>query len=161
MKNMYRVCLTISAFLLAAGLLTAGSVNACMDHYFFGQGNNSFFHGSNTASRFVSAASKNKVFKVKHSSAKVAVIGESTNLDVSYEIPPASKGVKLEFAANEKVDVIDQNIAIDDQSGTVTARFKPLAKGLNIITVTVSGEHEGEEYQYSSRVYVSTKAAKS
>ena len=139
--------------------LLAGHAQACMDHYFYQQGQGGFFKGSNTAHRMMRTPAKEKIFKIKHPAAAVAVVEEDTNLKVNYKLPPSAKNVSLHFAATSKLELLDSEIDLTDQEGSVTARFRAHKKGVDIITVTVSGEHKGEVLTYSSKVYISAKAS--
>jgi len=140
--------------------LMAFQVDACMDHYSYQRGYSaSFFSDSRPASTMSNLALKKKVFKVKHPPATVVVIDEDSSLKIDYDLPPESKNVSLQFVATRNVELIDQDIFLTEKNGTATARFRVRQKGSDTITVTVSGEHEGEVVSYSSKIYINAKPA--
>jgi len=144
--------------LLSVSLLPV-QANACMDHYFYEQGNTGLFKGSNRGPGMRNFSIKKKIFKVKHPSATVVVIDEDSNLKIDYDLPPESKNVSLQFVATSNVELLNQDIQLTELNGTATARFRVKQKGFDTITVTVSGEHEGEALSYSSKVYINAKPA--
>jgi len=151
-----------SLAVIGANLMFLGlSAQACMDHYFYDRGNYSLSPGANAYSRMVRPVVKEKVFKVKHPATTIAIIDEDTNLDVKYELPAESKNVSLAFKGSKNVELLDDRFTLSEENGTITARFRVKQKGVDTITVTVSGEHEGEMLTYSSKVYIGSKAASS
>ena len=147
----------ISALIVSS--LMASVAHACMDHYFYQRGNNALFGNSDAMARLNRPAAKPKVFKVKHPGATVAIVDKDHQINVDYKLPADSTNVSLQFSATNNVQLVDEEIKLTDSDGTVTAKFRVKKKGIDTITVTVSGEHGGETLSYTSRVYVSTKAA--
>ena len=138
--------------------LIAVQANACMEHYAYGGGYNSgFFSGSKAPARVKFQPAKKKVFKVQHAPAAVVKIDEDSNLEISYDLPQTSKNVSLQLEATDNVELLDQDIQLTELNGTANARFRVKEKGLDTITVTVSGEYEGEVLTYSSKVYVNAR----
>jgi len=158
---MFKITVVLSAFVGLA--LLAPQANACMEHYYYDQGGSSgLFGGSRPAYRMTKQTVKEKVFKVKHAPATVVVIDEDSNLKIDYDLPPASNNVSLKFAVtSSNVELLDENIQLTDLSGTATARFRVKEKGIDTITVTVRGEHEGQILSYSSKIYINAKQAAS
>jgi len=153
---MFKNILVLGTFLALS--LLAAQVNACMDHYYYEPtGNGSFFNSSRASSRIMSPTAK--VFKVKHVPATVVVIDEDSDFKIDYDLPPTSKNVSLQLVAGGNVELLDNDIQLKDLNGTATARFRVTQKGIDTITVTVRGEHEGEVLSYSSTMYINAKPA--
>ena len=150
----------VSSTILALSLLTP-QANACMEHYAYDQGFNSgsIFSGSRTAVKVRSLPVQEKVFKVKHPIATIVVIDENSDLKIDYDLPEMAKNVSLQFAATRNVELMEDDIQLTDLNGTATTRFRVKQKGVDTITVTVSGEHEGEVISYSSKIYINAKEA--
>jgi len=147
--------------LLTLALLTP-QAKACMEHYGYEQGgfnSGSIFGSSRTAVRVRSLPVQEKVFKVKHPIAAVVVIDQDSDLKIDYDLPEMAKNVSLQFAATSNVELMQDDIQLTDLNGTATTRFRVKQKGVDTITVTVSGEHEGEVISYSSKIYINAKAA--
>lgn len=154
---MFKNICSLSALL---GLfLVANQANACLDHYYGDGGNAGFFSGSQGLANIKKLPKKPQVFRVKHPRATLVVTNEDTKFDIDYDLPPEAKNVSLQFTANENVEILDQDIELKELNGTATARFRVKRKGVDIITVTVSGEHEGEVLSYSSTIYINAKPA--
>ena len=154
---MYKKIYGLSTLLSLA--LVAGQAHACLDHYYGDGGSAGFFQSSQGVSNIKNLPKKEQLFKVKHPRATLVVINEDTKFDIDYDLPPKAKNVSLQFTANENVEILDQDIELKDLNGTATARFRVMKKGVDIITVTVSGEHEGEVLTYSSTIYINAKPA--
>ena len=150
-----KICIASAS--LSIALLT-GQANACLDHY-YGDGGNGGFFNSAGASAIKNLPKPEKIFKVKHPRATLVTTNEDANIEIDYDLPPEAKNVSLQFTANENVEMLDQDIELEGLNGTATARFRVKEKGVDIITVIVSGEHEGEVLSYSSTVYINAKPA--
>ncbi len=148
----------ISSAALSLSLLGT-QANACLDHYYGDGGNGGFFNSSQGAAALRNLPKKEKIFKVKHPRATLVTTNEDANIEIDYDLPPKAKNVSLQFTANDNVEMLDQDIELEGLNGTATARFRVKEKGVDIITVTVSGEHEGEILSYSSTVYINAKPA--
>lgn len=155
---MYKnICVLSTALSLC---LLSAQANACMDHYFYEQGNQAgLFSGSRAMSRMKRPSAQEKVFRLKHAPATVVIIDKDANLKIDYDLPPESLNVSLRFSTNNNVEMLDQDIVLNGLNGTANARFRVKKTGIDTITVTVSGEHEGQFLSYSSKIYINAKPA--
>jgi hypothetical protein len=143
------LCLTLSLF--------ATHANACADHFYLNPDEAGFFAGA--LIKMAGLAPPEQAFKVKHPPLSAVVIGEHSEITIKYKRPWFSKNVRVHFAGTKNVELLDEEIALTDYQGAVTARFRLKGKGFDAITVTVSGEHKGEILRYSSRVNVMARHA--
>ncbi|MEO0368660.1 MAG: hypothetical protein AAF197_07725 [Pseudomonadota bacterium] len=143
--------------LVFSTFLASTTASACMEHYMFEQGRTGFSQYTSVYSSLPKP--KPKLFIVKHPSIAIAVVDKEQELSVKYDLPLDAKNVSLSFSSNQNIDVLDETIELDDSNGVVTARFRPLMSGVNMITVTVAGEHAGEQLSYASKMYVRSQAA--
>lgn len=165
--NMSKKTCVLTAFLSLS--LLAAHANACMDHFSFDQGSaglfgfsNGFNNGAHTGFGAKPLPIKEKTFRVKHQSVAVVVIDEDSNLVIDYDLPPEAKNVSLQFTATDNVELLDENIELTGLNGTVNARFRVKQESVvDRVTVTVSGEHEGEVLSYTSQLYINAKPATS
>ncbi len=145
---MAKSILTVSLYL--AALLLANTASACFYHYGGG------FAGGNMPGA-AALAMPEKRFKVNHPSTTIAVIGEEAELSIEYDRSDVSENVRIQVSGTANVEVLDQDIELMALTGEVKARFRLTGKGYDMITITISGDHEGENLSYSSRVFVRAK----
>ena len=98
-----------------------------------------------------------KVFNLKHSPTALSVLGEEAVIAVEYYRPNLSKNARIKLAGTSNIELIDHEIDLVDSKGEITARYRLTGKGYDVITITISGEQNGENHSYSSRVYVMAK----
>ena len=146
----------ITAVSLYLGMsLLANYASACFFHY--GQGYGGF--SGDQANPTAAFTAPEKIFSVKHPPTAVAIINEYSEITLEYDRPITSKNVSIQLTGSANVELLDQNIELIDFSGEITARFRLTGKGFDVITITVTGEHNGDSLRYSSRVYVRAKQA--
>ena len=159
MKNPKQLLMTSLLTSLLASSSVFVTAQACMEHYGYGFGGNhgGFFNYSSNISDINELAKDVKVFKVNHPSAAVAEVQKEETLELDYELPLESENVQLTLSATNNITMIDQVFDLKEQSGKVVARFLARKKGINAITVTIAGEHEGERLSYTSELYIKAK----
>ena len=154
MKNSRRMT---AIFLVSS--LSSYPAQSCMEHYGYGFGGNhgGFFNYSSNIADINELAKDVKVFKVNHPSAAIAEVQKEETLELDYELPLESENVRLTLSATNNITMIDQVFDLKQKSGKIIARFLARKKGINAITVTIAGEHEGERLSYTSELYIKAK----
>ena len=132
--------------------LASTRVLACGAHMYIDPNNLGFFGGA--VVRMAGLAPPEPVFELEFPSMAKAVIGEESEVVVNYSRPFFSKNVRLELKGTSNVQLHLKEILLEERKGSVTIPYQLTGTGFDQITLTVSGEHKGENVRESGRIYL-------
>ena len=136
-------------------MLGSQQAYACAAHLGFNPDDYGFVGGA--LIRMAGLAPQEPTFKIHHLPTTVVDIGEDAYFMIQYERPARAKDVKLSLSASKNIELIDKEFTLQEQSGTIQARFRLNDKGYNSIALTISGEHKSETVVQNSKIFVGAK----
>ncbi len=144
------------AFILAltCGYLPLVTLNASACGFHMGFNPNDMGFVSGALARMGGLTPREPLFKLKHPAMALGAIGETNEILVNYSAPAMARNVRLKLAGTRNIELAEDVISLDDQSGTVSIAYTLAGSGYDSITVEIIGEHDGETVRQVARIYV-------
>ena len=83
-----------------------------------------------------------------------AVIGEMSEVEVTYSRPFFSENVRLVVTGTKNVELPTEELTLEERDGTLTIPYQLTGTGFDQLTLKVSGEHKGKVVTETRRIYL-------
>ena len=149
---MFKTAISLSFALL----LASQQALACGYHMYLDPEQYGFIGG--TVIKMAGLAPPEPAFKIEHPPTTKVSVGEEAAITISYNRPWRSENVKISLTGTSNIELLQDELALEELEGEVTARFKLLGPGYNSIKIAVSGDHKGQPVVQHSIIYVGARS---